>query len=54
MAEFRRAATDLRDTLDAEVARTEAPAPKRPALIDRGDEQGQATATDAKTHDERP
>jgi TatA/E family protein of Tat protein translocase len=54
VAEFRKAATDLRDTLDAEVARSETPAPKGRALTDRGDETGTATATDAKTRDERP
>ena len=54
VAEFRKAATDLRDTLDAEVVRSEAPAPKGRALTDRGEEQGPATATDAKTRDERP
>jgi TatA/E family protein of Tat protein translocase len=54
VAEFRRAATDLRDTLDAEVARSETSGPKAPALSDRGEGQGPATASDAETRDERP
>jgi len=54
VAEFRKAATDLRDTLDAEVARSETSAPKGRTLTDGGGEQEPATATDAKTRDERP
>ena len=54
VAEFRKAASDLRDTLDSEVARSEASAPKGRTLTDGGGEQGPATATDAKTRDERP
>ena len=54
VAEFRKAATDLRDTLDAEVARADTPAPKPRALSDRGEAQGPATTGDAKAQDERP
>ena len=53
VAEFRKAATDLRDTLDAEVARSEPAPPKDRALAGRAEEQGPGTATDATTRDER-
>lgn len=52
VAEFRKAATDLRDTLDAEVARSETSAPKPRTLSDRGEAQGPATAGDAETRHE--
>jgi TatA/E family protein of Tat protein translocase len=54
VAEFRKAATDLRDTLDTEVTRSETSAPRGRTPGDRGEEQGPATVTDAKTRDERP
>src|SRR2546422_11693825 len=38
VAGFRKAATDLRDTLDAEGARSESPGPKRRALTEGGGE----------------
>jgi len=53
VAEFRKAATDLRDTLDAEVARSESAPPKEKAPADPADQQGTAAATDATTRDER-
>jgi TatA/E family protein of Tat protein translocase len=53
VAEFRKAASDLRDTLDAEVTRSEASAPKGRTLTDGGKEPGPAAATDAETRDER-
>src|SRR2546427_627512 len=54
VAEFRKAATDLRDTLDAEVARSETSAPKGRTLTDGGGAQEPATRTEAKARDERP
>jgi TatA/E family protein of Tat protein translocase len=53
VAEFRKAATDLRDTLDAEVARSEPAPPKEKAPANPDDKQGAAAATDATTRDER-
>lgn len=53
VAEFRKAASDLRETLDAEVARSESSTPKDRALTGGGAEQGSVTATDATTRDER-
>jgi TatA/E family protein of Tat protein translocase len=57
VAEFRKAATDLRDTLDSEVARSESAPPmeKAPVLppTHPDDAQGAAAATDATTRDER-
>ena len=53
VAEFRKAATDLRDTLDSEVARSESAPPKEKAPAPPDDTQGAAAATDATTRDER-
>jgi TatA/E family protein of Tat protein translocase len=53
VAEFRKAATDLRDTLDAEVARSESTPPKVRTPADPADQQGTGVATDAETHDQR-
>ncbi len=53
VAEFRKAASDLRETLDAEVVRSESSPPKDRTLTGGGEEQGPATATDATTRDER-
>ncbi len=53
VAEFRKAATDLRDTLDSEVARSESAPPKEKAPADPADQQGTVAATDATTRDER-
>src|SRR5436190_20978657 len=53
VAEFRKAATDLRDTLDAEVARSDSAPPKERTPADPADQQGTAAATDATTRDER-
>ena len=53
VAEFRKAATDLRDTLDAEVARSESAPPRESAPADSADKQGAAAATDDTTRDER-
>jgi sec-independent protein translocase protein TatB len=53
VAEFRKAATELRDTLDAEVARSEAAPPKERAPAERADDKGPAATTDATTRDER-
>jgi TatA/E family protein of Tat protein translocase len=53
VGEFRKAASDLRETLDAEVARSESSPPKDRALTGGGAEQGPVTATDATTRDER-
>ena len=53
VAEFRRAATELRDTLDAEVARSETAPPREQAPAERADDKGAAATTDATTRDER-
>lgn len=53
VAEFRRAATDLRETLDAEVSRAETGPPKERAVAGRAEEPAPAAATDATTRDER-
>jgi len=53
VAEFRRAATDLRDTLDADVARSEAAPPKDRALSGHEETQAPATTIDATSRDER-
>jgi TatA/E family protein of Tat protein translocase len=53
VAEFRKAATDLRDTLDAEVARSDSAPPKEKSPADPADQQGAAAAIDAKTRDDR-
>jgi len=55
VAEFRKAATDLRDTLDAEVARSESAPPndKKKLPADPAGQQPPAAATDATTRDER-
>src|SRR2546422_11705078 len=53
VAEFRKAATDLRDTLDAEVARSDSAPPKEKTPADPADQQGAAAAIDAKTRDDR-
>jgi TatA/E family protein of Tat protein translocase len=53
VAEFRKAATDLRDTLDAEVARSESTPPKVQAPAKPEDQLGAGAATDAETHDQR-
>ncbi len=53
IAEFRRAATDLKETLDAEVARAE-PLPRDRSLAARRAADGEASgAKDAETPDER-
>src|SRR2546428_6439069 len=53
VAEFRKAATDLRDTLDAEVARSDSAPPKEKTPADPADQQGAAAVSDAKTRDDR-
>jgi len=53
VAEFRKAATDLRDTLDAEVARSESAPPKDKTPAGPAEPQGLPAATDATTRDER-
>ena len=53
VAEFRKAATDLRDTLDTEVARSESAPPKEKRPADPAGQQGAAAAPDATTRDER-
>jgi sec-independent protein translocase protein TatB len=53
VAEFRKAATDLRDTLDAEVARSEVTAHQERALADPKDAREPAGPTDATTRDDR-
>jgi TatA/E family protein of Tat protein translocase len=53
IAEFRKATTDMRDTLDAEVARAELKPPTDPALTGASEEPDPATAADAKTRDQR-
>lgn len=52
LAEFRRAASDLRDTIDSEVARTEPSRPRDRALPEpSAKEQQGAGAADAETQD---
>ena len=53
VAEFRKAATDLRDTLDAEVSRTETGSTRDRALMSPRDERSQDTTSDAETRDHR-
>jgi TatA/E family protein of Tat protein translocase len=53
VAEFRKAATDLRDTLDAEVVRSETTPPKERAPAGSPEVQRPAASTDATTRDER-
>lgn len=54
LAEFRRAATDLKDTLDAEVARPEPPAPAGRSLAPpRSGSADAGGASDAPARDER-
>ena len=53
VAEFRKAATDLRDTLDAEVARSESTPPKVKAPANPEDQPRAGAATDAETRDQR-
>jgi TatA/E family protein of Tat protein translocase len=53
VAEFRKAATDLRDTLDAEVARSESASPKDKVQAGSVETKELPPATDATTRDER-
>jgi sec-independent protein translocase protein TatB len=53
VAEFRKAATDLRDTLDAEVARSDSAPPREKTAAGPADQQGAAAAIDAETRDDR-
>jgi len=53
VAEFRKAATDLRETLDAEVARSESAPPKEIGPAAPAGQPGSAADTDATTRDER-
>jgi len=53
VAEFRKAATDLRDTLDSEVARSETTTPRGRAAGDAREAQTLPGADDATTRDER-
>ena len=53
VAEFRKAATDLRDTLDAEVARSESAPPGDKAPAAPVEPKVLPAATDATTRDER-
>src|SRR2546425_8807203 len=53
VAEFRKAASDLRDTLDAEVSRTGPSSPKDRALTGPRDERDPNTTSDAETRDHR-
>src|SRR5206468_12601408 len=53
VAEFRKAATDLRDTLDAEVSRSETASTKDRALMSPPEERNQDTTSDAETRDHR-
>jgi len=53
VAEFRKAATDLRDTLDAEVARSESSPPKDPPRTASSEPKSLPVATDVTTRDER-
>ena len=48
-----KAATDLRDTLDAEVSRTETGSTRDRALMSPRDERSQDTTSDAETRDHR-
>ena len=52
IAEFRKAATDMRDTLDAEVARAELKPPGEPAATGPSAKPDAAPADDAKARDE--
>ncbi len=55
LAEFRRAAADLKDTLDTEVARADQPAPRidaTPASPGAGEARDETGAADAGTRDE--
>ena len=52
IAEFRKAATDMRDTLDAEVARAELKPPAEPATTGPAAKPDEAPADDAKARDE--
>ncbi len=53
LAEFRRAANDLRDTLDTEIARADTPPPRGlPAAGPAPAEKGPVGATDAETRDD--
>jgi sec-independent protein translocase protein TatA len=54
LAEFRRAASDLRETLDAEVARSETPRASLPAASDPpGKRESTPTVADGGTADGR-
>ncbi len=53
IGEFRKAASDMRDTLDAEVARAEFKPPVDPAAAGPEEQPDPATAADAKARDER-
>lgn len=54
LAEFRRAASDLRETIDSEVARSEPARPRDRALPEPpAKDQQRAGADDAETRDER-
>jgi len=54
VAEFRKAATDLRDTLDAEVTRAETTSPKDRVLSGPRDGRDPNTTADAETRDGHP
>ncbi|MBI1952001.1 MAG: twin-arginine translocase TatA/TatE family subunit [Acidobacteria bacterium] len=53
IGEFRKAASDMRDTLDAEVARAELKPPGDPAVTGPAEQPDPTTAADAKARDER-
>ena len=53
VAEFRKAASELRDTLDTEVSRAELPTSKDRALTSSRDERDQDATSDAETRDRR-
>ncbi len=53
VAEFRKAASELRDTLDTEVTRAETPVSRDRALTSPRDERDQDAASDAETRDRR-
>ncbi len=53
VAEFRKAASDLRDTLDTEVTRAETPVSRDRALTSSRDERDQDATSDAETRDRR-
>ncbi len=53
VAEFRKAASELRDTLDTEVSRAELPTSKDRALTSPREERDHDATSDAETRDRR-